>query len=134
MKSNRNKNQEMFRIPDLLQAWKLVTLGAGLAGLLWGAQYYQFADWDAGISILMGLMAYVFAPWSVRSLYQRLWHRLPLILFFYWLTVDGIYVGYNTLLGHWYIRDANFYASSCLYWLCGFIWFHEASAEGYGKS
>ena len=23
------------------------------------------------------------------------------------------------------MREANFYASSCLYWLCGFIWLHN---------
>jgi hypothetical protein len=42
----------------------------------------------------------------------------------------GVYIGYNTLLGHWYVRDPNFYASTCLYSLCGFIWRHEEALLG----
>ena len=110
---------------SLLQPWKLVTLGIGLGLLVAGSFHYDFADWDVGISLLMGVMAYVFAPWSVRALVRKEWRKLPLILFLYWLTVDGVYVGYNELLGRWYVREANFYATSCLYWLCGFVWLHR---------
>lgn len=111
-------------LQDLRQPWKLVTLAVGLSLLVAGSYYYELQDWDVGISLLMGVMAYVFAPWSVRTLIRRDWRKLPLILFLYWLTVDGVYVGYNELLGHWHVREANFYASSCLYWLCGLIWLH----------
>lgn len=107
---------------DYLQPWKLATLAIGLALLIAGAFYYQFQDWDIGISLIMGVMAYLFAPWSVRALLARHWRKLPLILFLYWLTVDGVYVGYNELLGHWYVREANFWCSTTLYWLCGVIW------------
>ena len=107
---------------DYRQPWKVVTLLIGLGLLVAGSFYYQFQDWDIGISLIMGVMAYVFAPWSVRALIARQWSKLPLILFFYWLTVDGVYVGYNELLGHWYVREANFWASTTLYWLCGVIW------------
>lgn len=107
---------------DYLQPWKLVTLAIGLALLCTGSFYYRFQDWDLGISLIMGIMAYVFAPWSVRALLRRRWQQLPLILFLYWLTVDGVYVGYNELLGHWYLREANFWASTTLYWLCGQLW------------
>ena len=107
---------------DLVQPWKVVTLLAGLGLLVAGSHYYQFQDWDIGISLIMGVMAYVFAPWSVRALIARQWQKLLLIIFLYWLTVDGIYVGYNELLGHWYVREANFWASTTLYWLCGVIW------------
>jgi hypothetical protein len=109
-------------VRDYLQPWKLASLMFGLVLLIAGSGYYQFQDWDVGISLIMGGMAYVFAPWSVRALIARQWSKLPLILFLYWLTVDGVYVGYNEMLGHWYVRDANFWASTTLYWLCGVIW------------
>ncbi len=109
----------------MLRQWKLITLAIGLALLIAGSFYYQFQDWDVGISLIMGVMAYLFAPWSVRALIARQWSKLPLILFLYWLTVDGVYVGYNELLGNWYVRDANFLVSTTLYWLCGVIWFYD---------
>lgn len=109
----------------MLRPWKLTTLAIGLALLIAGAFYYQFQDWDIGISLIMGIMAYVFAPWSVRALIARQWSKLPLVLFLYWLAVDGVYVGYNELLGRWYVREANFWCSTTLYWLCGVIWFYD---------
>lgn len=107
---------------DYLQPWKLVTLFVGLGLLLAGSRHYQFQDWDVGISLIMGVMTYVFAPWSVRLLLKRQWRMIPLITILYWLTVDGVYVAYNEMRGHWYLREANFWASSALYWLCGVIW------------
>ena len=96
-----------------------------MAWLIWGVFYYQFEDWDLGISLIMGTMAYLFAPWSVSVFATRQWNRVPLSLFLAWLTVDGVYVGYSEWMGHWYPRLENFYASSCLYLLCGFIWLYK---------
>lgn len=121
MKMSCTKSEASRFWQEITRPWKLLSLAAGLASLIAGAFYYDFQDWDVGISILMGVMAYLFAPWSVRTLVRRQWRRLPLIVFLYWLTVDGIYVRYNALLDHWYVREANFYASTCLYLLCGLI-------------
>ena len=112
-------------LAPFLRPWKLLSLAAGLSFLIGGSYYYRFEDWDVGISLLMGIMTYLFAPWSVRMLVLQQWRWLPVVLFLYWLTVDGAYVAYNEYFGHWYVREANFYASSCLYWLCGFIWLHD---------
>ena len=60
---------------DLVQPWKVVTLLAGLGLLVAGSHYYQFQDWDIGISLIMGVMAYVFAPWSVRGVSEFLCKR-----------------------------------------------------------
>jgi len=115
----------MYSIKEYLRPWKLASLALGMSWLIWGAYYYQFEDWDVGISLIMGLMAYLFAPWSVSVFVERRWKLVPLSLFLAWLTIDGVYVGYSELMGHWYPRLENFYASTCLYLLCGFIWFHK---------
>lgn len=112
---------------EYLRPWKLATLAAGLALLVMGSLHYRFQDWDIGISLVMGLLAYVFAPWTVRAFVERRWRLAPPALLAAWFTIDGVYVAYNELLGHWYVRDANFYASSCLYLLCGFVWLYRGS-------
>lgn len=114
-------------LTDYLRPWKLATLAVGLSLLILGSWYYQFQDWDIGISLIMGLLAYLFAPWSVRVFIERGWKLAPLALLAAWFTIDGVYVAYNELMGHWYVREANFYASTCLYLLCGFIWLYRGS-------
>jgi hypothetical protein len=54
---------------------------------------------------------------------------MPLAVFWYWNAVDGFYVAYNGLAGHEYFREANFYASTTLYLLCGFIWLHRGTLK-----
>ncbi len=115
----------MYPLHEYLRPWKLATLSIGMAWLIWGALYYRFEDWDVGISLIMGLLAYLFAPWSVSVITERRWRLVPLSLFLAWLTIDGVYVGYNELMGHGYPRLENFYASTCLYFLCGFIWLYK---------
>ncbi len=109
--------------------WKLATLAIGMAWLCYGATHYHFSDWDLGISFLMGGLAYLLAPWSIRILYEAL--RAPLrarpsavllALFFGWFTVDGVYVLYHTLMGNQMVRLENFRASSMLFLLAGAVW------------
>jgi hypothetical protein len=107
--------------------WKLATLALGMAWLVYGATHYNFSDWDLGISFLMGPLAYLLAPWSVRTFYAALRGRarpgaVLLALFFGWFTVDGVYVLYHTLAGNQMVRLANFYASSMLFLLAGAAW------------
>lgn len=71
-------------LQDLRQPWKLVTLGAGLSLLVAGSYYYEFQDWDVGISLLMGVLAYLFAPWSVRMLIRREWRKLLILSALCW--------------------------------------------------
>jgi hypothetical protein len=115
----------MYPLSEYLRPWKLFTLAIGMAWLIWGVFYYQFEDWDIPISLMMGIMAYLFAPWSVSVFVERRWNLAPVALFLAWLTIDGVYVGYNGLMGHWYPRLENFYASTCLFLLCGFGWMYR---------
>jgi len=110
---------------EYLRPWKLGTLAIGLALLIAGAFHFNQPDWDVGISFVMGLLAYFTAPWALRTVKSGRWKLLPLALFAYWLTVDGSYVWYNSWVGRpvWpELRAANFFASSLLYLLCGFVW------------
>ena len=112
---------------DYLRPWKLATFAFGLGLLLFGADFYGAPDWDYPISFIMAALTYLCAPWSARVLMARRWRWLAPALFAYWFTVDGCYWLYwqavrpEALL----MREANFYASTCLYWLCGFIWLHQ---------
>lgn len=107
--------------------WKLATFALGLGLLLVGADLYHAPDWDYPISFLMATLTYLTAPWSLGVLRERRWQWIPLALFWYYFTVDGCY----WLYWHHFnpdaldMREANFYASSCLYGLCGFIWLHN---------
>lgn len=100
-----------------------------MAWLLHGATHYDIPDWDIGISIIMGVLAYVTAPWAVRVPITQQYRYYALALFFYWFTVDGSYWLYHTLMGNQIFRAANFYASTTLYFLCGFIWLHNGTLK-----
>jgi hypothetical protein len=112
---------------EYLRPWKLASLAAGLGLLLVGADYYRAPDWDYAVSFIMGGLTYLTAPWSVRVFRDRRWQRVPLALFWYYLAVDGSYWLYwrYTNPAALDMREANFYASTCLYWLCGLIWMHN---------
>ena len=116
---------------EYLRPWKMTTLAIGLGLLLVGADYYHAPDWNYTISFIMAILTYLSAPWVVRVFMSRNWKMMPLGLFFYYFTVDGCYWLYWTTVEPEALamREANFYASSCLYWLCGFIWLHSGSLK-----
>ena len=118
---------------ELRRPWKLVTFVLGLGWLLYGALYYDIADWDVGISLLMGGLTYLLASWSIGRLIQL---RRPdgvslavalAALVAAWLCVDGVYVLYHGLAGNRMDREGNFRASLLLYYLAGMIWFYRGS-------
>jgi hypothetical protein len=115
---------------EYLRPWKLMTLACGLALLIAGSFYEEAPDWDVPISFIMGLLAYLTAPWSLRVLMERRWKHWPAMLAATWFTVDGCYAIY------WYfknplalalMRDANFPASLSLYGMCGVVWLYRGS-------
>ena len=115
-------------LKEYARPWKISTLLLGIALLIAGAYYYDAPDWDVPISLIMAVLAYLTAPWSMHVLVERRWKHWPAMLLATWFTVDGCYAIY------WYfrnpvaleqMRDANWPASLSLYWMCGLIWYYR---------
>lgn len=123
-------------LSELARPWKLVSFAVGMAWLLYGALNYDIPDWDVGISLLMGGLTYLCAPWSVATILiavrYRSWRWLfasAVALLVAWVVVDGVYVLYHTLMGNQMFRIENFYASSALYFLAGSIWLYRGTTR-----
>ena len=125
-------------LAELVRPWKLLSFGVGMAWLLYGARNYGISDWDVGISLIMGGLTYLCAPWSVRVTLHCLRYRprfwglwIAAALFVAWIVVDCVYVLYHTAMGNPMFRLENFYASSALYFLAGAIWFYSGSLRDF---
>ena len=121
---------EVGAMAKYVRSWKLVTLAIGIALLIAGSIYTPAPDWDIPISLIMAVLAYFAAPWSLHVIVERRWRLWPAMLFATWFTVDGCYWLY------WHfrnpealdqMRDANFLASLELYGLCGLVWFYRGT-------
>ncbi len=117
---------------EYIRPWKLFTLCVGLFLLVIGSFYYKAPDWDIPISFIMGILAYLTAPWSLRVILEHRWKCLPLMLFYTWFTIDGCYAIY------WYLNDptalelmraANFPASFSLYGMCALVWYYNGTIK-----
>jgi hypothetical protein len=117
---------------EYLRPWKLFSLAVGVALLIAGSYHYAAPDWDIPVSLIMAFFAYLTAPWSMRVIVKLQWRCFPQMLFFTWLTVDGVYALY------WHFQDpqalaamraANFPASLSLYWMCGLIWYYRGTLK-----
>lgn len=115
---------------EYFRPWKLFTLAVGIALLIVGSFYYEAPDWDIPISLIMAILAYLTAPWSLRVILERKWRLWPAMLLATWFTVDGCYAIY------WHFQDpvalemmraANFPASLSLYGMCGIVWLYRGS-------
>lgn len=110
--------------------WKIFSFSIGLALLIVGSYFYPAPDWDVPISIIMAVSTYITASWSLRVFVKRKWKLIPLVLFFIWFTVDGcywIYWSFVDPLALDLMRDVNFKASLCLYFVSGLVWFHKGT-------
>lgn len=119
-----------LRWREYRRPWKLFSLACGIALLVAGSFHYRAPDWDVPISLIMALLAYLTAPWSLRVLLERQWQRLPLMLFFTWFTVDGCYWLYwrqQDPAALEMMRDVNWPASLSLYGMCGLVWYFNGS-------
>ncbi len=116
-------------LAEYTRPWKLVTLALGITLLIIGSFYYEAPDWDIPISLIMALLAYLTAPWSIRVILERKWKLWPAMLFATWFTVDGSYWLYwhFTNPAALVMRDANFFASLPLYGICGCVWLYRGS-------
>lgn len=124
----------MDRLSELLRPWKLATLGIGIALLIAGRFHYQAPDWDVPISLIMALVAYATASWSMHVMVERNWKKWPLMLVVTWFAVDGCY----WLYWRWQdpvalemMRESNALASLSMYWMCGLIWYFRGTAFDY---
>ena len=107
---------------ELVRLWRLAALAVGLGILIAGSHLTPSADWDYPICFIMGLWAYVFAPWTVRAIVYLDWKRLPLAWLFAWAGIDGVYSLYWWLRGFDALqafRGPNIVYSAPLYFIFG---------------
>jgi hypothetical protein len=123
--------EKSYPAAEYLRPWKLFSLACGLALLLYGAATMHIADWDAGVSIIMAVLAYLTAPWVAHIVVERRWRQLPLAFFWTLFTVDGSYVWYHVTTGTPMYREANFPASLALYFLCAAIWYARKALKDF---
>jgi hypothetical protein len=117
-------------LAEYARPWKLVTLVLGIALLILGSFYYEAPDWDIPISLIMAILAYLTAPWSLRVILERRWRLWPPMLFVTWFTVDGsywLYWHFKNPITLELMREANFFASLSLYAICGVVWLYRGS-------
>jgi hypothetical protein len=141
-KNNMEKKKILSLLPDrkyfleLRRPWKIATFAIGMSWLFYGALFYDISDWDVGISILMGGFTYIFAPWSVATIYGALrlrsvlWPvRIIVALVPAMFTVDGVYWLYHSIVGNSMMRWENFKVSMALYFICGILWSYDGSVR-----
>ena len=117
-------------VAEYVRPWKVVTLALGIALLILGSFYYEAPDWDIPISLIMAVLAYLTAPWSLRIIVERRWPLWPAMLFATWFTVDGsywLYWHFKNPIALELMREANFFASLSLYGICGVVWLYRGS-------
>ena len=108
----------------LVAPWRLCLLAAGLAILCVGSHVTPSVDWDYPISFIMGVSAYLFAPWTVRAIAYRHWKWLPLAAFFSWISIDGVYSLYwwcRSFDALHLFRGANAFYCLPLYFTLGIV-------------
>lgn len=107
---------------NLFKPWKLIALAIGIGILIVGSVYEDLPDWDIGISIIMAGLTFLTAPYVCLVIRNASFCHLPLAMFLAWFSIDGSYWLYNSLMGNIMVRDANFYCSAPLYFICGLLW------------
>lgn len=124
---------------ELLRPWKLVSFSMALGYYIWGAVRYQCPTWDIPVSIIMSVLTYVFAPWTVDAIYSLFRHRprnwgfgLLLCLAIIYVCASGSYELYNLWnLGYWPPPTywVNLYYSSLMFFAAGMLWRFQGSLK-----
>ena len=106
---------------------KNLTFVIGMLWLIYGALFFDYPDWDIGVSLVMGISTYVFAEvvWGGLMNPSKLirdadW--IPVFIAMWWC-VDGSYTVYWSIVNpSVMIREGQWPMSLCLFLLCGAIW------------
>lgn len=125
------KNRSFFQayLRFLFVRWKIITFIFAVSLLIILSYFVNDPTWDVGVSVLMGAMTYVFAPYTVFYLYDSIKKRKLKgttfnALFFMIFSSGWTYDIYNYLkLGH--IPNSwleNLILSSLIYLVAGFFW------------
>ena len=121
---------------EMGRPWKIFSLACGMSWLFYGALTYHIGDWDVGLSLVMGLLTYLLAPWACFLIVSALTYRKR-----YWglhilagvalgiFVADTSYMTYHRMAGNITYREANFPASMALFYLCGMIWLPRCSLK-----
>lgn len=129
-----------FPIKELIiewkRPWKLFFLTIGMSWLIYGALFWDYPDWDIGVSLIMGILTYLFSSWSL-SLMIKVFKKKPkyslfyiiIVLLTYWFCVDGSYYLWHTYAHNRMFRYENFVASSYLYFLASTIWLYKGTLK-----
>ncbi len=121
---------------ELIRPWKLFSFCVAMGLLLYGSVYFKIGDWDVGITIIMGCLTYLMAPWSVYVIWSairfrpKLWVLHVISAFIVALfVVDWVYMLYHTIAGNPVYRKDNFYASTPLFFMAGVVWLYRGSLK-----
>jgi hypothetical protein len=119
---------------EWLRPWNLFILAIGMTWLFYGALNWGYPDWDIGVSIIMGLLTYMLAPWSVSTFIKSIKYKpsgwllaIGLCILSWLFVVDFSYFLWHTYKGNTMIRYENFIASSFLYLMAGFTWIYKGT-------
>lgn len=121
---------------ELIRPWKIFSFCISMSWLLYGALFYEVQDWDVGVTLMMGGLTYLLAPWSVYIIFyairyrQKNWYLHIIAALVAWLlVVDWSYILYHTIMKNQTFREDNFYASTPLYFMAGIIWSYRGSLK-----
>lgn len=104
-------------------AYKNLTYAIGCLWLVAGALWFDYPDWDLGVSAVMASLTYAGAELCVSAYMDREYRLWPVAAFWAWLTVDGSYWLYWELVNPAVsIREGQWPMSLCLFLLAGFTW------------
>ena len=105
----------------ILKAFSFI-IGLGL--LMASAYLLDLPDWDIGVCLLMAFTTFATAEWSTSIIWRRRWRWMPLAAFWTWLSVDGVYWAYWSMVRpEAMLREGQWQTSLCLYAMCGVIWY-----------
>ena len=122
---------------ELLRPWKLIIFSIALGYYIWGVYHYKCQTWDVPVSIIMSVLTYLFAPWTIKSLYYiipkrpKYWFwKLLICMVVIYACASGSYELYNWWhLGYWPPPTywVNLWYSSCAFIAAGMIWKFEGT-------